>query len=193
MPRIKLKAKDQKTFDRLKKAVDATVVIQKQKTLTYGRWDFVVMGAAETKRMIVRVGYAEQTKIHRAPLYVASLGKPGWMNMNSVPIEEFIGEDFPEEYQGLEIYQLDPIRPLKISEKKSVPLNVRTTDQICREYENQNIALIQAPRDADWAIAVMKYLHECDQVFPDLIQESFLTQASSRGNRLQGPSLRTPN
>lgn len=193
MPRIKLKPKDQKTFDKLKKAVDETVVIQRQKNLTYGRWDFVVMGVAETKRMVVRVGYAEQTKIHRAPLYVASLGKPGWMNMNSVPIEEFIGEDFPEEYQGLEIYQLDPIRPLKISEKKSVPLTARTTDQICREYENQNIALIQAPRDADWAIAVMKYLHECDQVFPDLIQETFLTKVSSRGSRFQGPSLLAPN
>ena len=34
--------------------------------------------------------------------------------------------------------------------------------------------------EADWMIAVMKYLHDCDQAFPDRLQESLgLTQRNA--------------
>ena len=72
---------------------------------------------------------------------------------------------------------MDPIRPLTIQKKKSLPAISKSADKICKEYEDQNIAVIHAPREIDWMISVMKYLHEFDQSFPDRVQESFgLTQ-----------------
>lgn len=180
MPRFSLKAKDQKTFEKLEKAVQETVIIQGQKSLAYGHWDFVVFAPAGKKETMLRVGYAEYATIQRAPLYIASLGEPGLMNMNSVPIEEFLSEDdVPEEYQGLEIYQVDPVRPLNITEKKTLGPFAQAADKICKEYETQNIAVIQAPRESDWLISVMKYLNECDQNFPDQIQQTLQSKISS--------------
>lgn len=176
MPQFKLRAKDKKVIEAIQEAYEKTVVIQRQTSITYGRWDFVVFGPAGDDETILRVGYAEHAVIQRAPLYIASLAQPGLMDLSGIPIEEFITEDVPEEYQGLEIIQVDPVRPLTIQEKKSLPAIGKSADNICREYEDQNIAVIQAPRDNDWMIAVMKYLNECDKAFPDPIQES-LAQA----------------
>lgn len=180
MPQFKLRAKDKKVFEAIEKAVEETVVIQRQKSMTYGRWDFVVFGKADKDSTILREGYAEHAAIKRAPLYIASLSKPGLTDLNGVPIEEFITEDVPEEYKGLEIIQVDPVRPLTIKKKKTLPGITKTADSICKEYEDQNIAVIHAPREEDWMIAVMKYLHECDQAFPDQVQESLrLTRANT--------------
>ncbi|GJL78277.1 MAG: hypothetical protein NPINA01_12660 [Nitrospinaceae bacterium] len=183
MPQIKLKAKDKKAFEAIEKAVEETVIIQRQKSMTYGRWDFVVFGKAGKDKTILREGYAEHATIQRAPLYVASLAKPGWMDLNGVPIEEFITEDVPEEYQGLEVVQVDPVRPLTIQKKKTLPAVGKAADKICKEYEDQNIAVIQAPRDADWMISVIKYLHEFDRSFSDPVQES-LAVAQMNANHL---------
>lgn len=178
MPQFKLRAKDKKVFEAIQKAVEETVVIQRQKNMTYGRWDFVVFGEVDKDTTTLREGYAEHAAIQRAPLYIASLARPGLTNLNGVPIEEFITEDIPEEYQGLEIIQVDPIRPLTIQKKRTLPGITKAADSICKEYEGQNIAVIHAPREMDWMIAVMKYLHECDQAFPDRVQESLgLTQS----------------
>ncbi len=180
MPQFKLRAKDKKVFEAIQKAVEETIVVQRQKSMTYGRWDFVVFGEADKDTTILREGYAEHTTIKRAPLYIASLARPGLNNLIGVPIEEFITEDIPKEYQGLEIIQVDPVRPLTIQKKKTLPGITKTADLICKEYEDQNIAVIHAPRDADWMISLMKYLNECDQAFPDRIQESFgLTQRNA--------------
>ena len=182
MPQFKLRAKDKKVFDALQKAVEQTVVVQRQKQMTYGRWDFVVFGEAGKDETVLREGFAEHATIQRAPLYVASLAKPGGMDVNGVPIEEFITEDVPEEYQGLEIIQVDPIRPLTIQKKKTLPAIGKAADAICKEYEEQNVAVIHAPRESDWMISVMKYLHECDQAFPDRIQETFGMAQFNPGN-----------
>jgi hypothetical protein len=176
MPQFKLKAKDQKVIEVIQEAYENTVIVQRQKSITYGRWDFVVFGETDKDTTILRVGYAEQAVIQRAPVYIASLAQPGLTDLNGIPIEEFITEDVPEEYQGLEIIQVDPLRPLSIQEKKSLPAISESADQICKEYEDQNIAVIQAPRENDWMIAVMRYLNECDKSFPDPVQES-LSQA----------------
>ncbi len=172
MPQFKLRAKDKKVIEAIQEAYEKTVIVQRQTSITYGRWDFVVFGPANEDETILRVGYAEHAVIQRAPVYIASLAQPGLMDLNGIPIEEFITEDVPEEYQGLEIIQVDPVRPLTILEKKFLPATGKSGDKICREYEDQNIAVIQAPRDNDWMIAVMKYLNECDKAFPDPIQES---------------------
>jgi len=180
MPQFKLRAKDKKVFEAIQKAFEETVIVQRQKHMTYGRWDFVVFGEADKTKTILREGFAEHATIQRAPLYVASLGNPGGTDVNGVPIEEFITEEVPEEYQGLEIIQVDPVRPLSIQKKKSLASITKAADKICKEYEDQNIAVIHAPRESDWMISVMKYLHECDRAFPDKVQESFgLTQMNS--------------
>ncbi|MBI5184647.1 MAG: hypothetical protein HZA01_02840 [Nitrospinae bacterium] len=179
MPKFKLKARDLKTYEKLKKAVDGTVIVQRQKDLAYGRWDFVVFGASSKDETVVRRGYAEYGLIHRAPVYIASVGEPGLgHNMSGMPIEEFIGgEDVPDDYRGLEIFQLSPARPLTISEKKTLGAVRHAGDTICKEYEGQNIAVIHAPHESDWAISVMHYLHECDRHFPDRVVEAFRSRA----------------
>jgi len=181
MPQFKLRAKDKKGVEAIQQAYEKTVILQRQKSITYGRWDFAVFAKASKEETILRVGFAEHAVIQRAPLYIASLAQPGLMDLSGIPIEEFITEDIPEEYQGLEIIQVDPVRPLTIQEKKSLPPIATSADKICRDYEDQNIAIIQAPRENDWMIAVMKYLNECDQAFPDPVQES-LNQVRNQGN-----------
>ena len=173
MPKIKVRTKDQKVYEKLVKAYEKTVIIQKQKRLTYGRWDFVVFGQTENKETILREGYAEQASIKRVPIYIASLAQPGLTNVNGIPIEEFVEEDIPNQYQGLEIINIDPLRPLTIIKKDTLPGTTRMSDQICKDYEEENIAVIESPNESDWMIAVMKYLSECDRVFPDAVQEAF--------------------
>jgi hypothetical protein len=181
MPQFKLRAKDEKVIEAIQEAYEQTVILQRQKSITLGRWDFAVFAESGKEETILRVGYAEHAVIQRAPVYIASLAQPGLMDLSGIPIEEFITEDVPEEYQGLEIIQVDPVRPLTIQEKKSLPSIDTSQDKICREFEDQNIAVIQAPRENDWVIAVMKYLNECDQAFPDPVQAS-LNQARNKSD-----------
>ena len=42
VPQIKLRAKDQVIFDKLTEAYEKTEIIQRQRELSAGRWDFVV-------------------------------------------------------------------------------------------------------------------------------------------------------
>jgi hypothetical protein len=190
MPKIKVRTKDQKTFEKLVEAYEKTVIIQKQKRLTYGHWDFVVFGQTEKNEIIVREGYAEQASIKRIPIYIASLSQPGLTNVNGIPIEEFVEEDIPEKYKGLEIVHIDPLRPLTIKKKKTLSGTIRTSDQICKDYESENIAIIHTPHESDWMIAVMKYLSECDMAFPDAVQEKFSRNATRYKDFL---SLEIPN
>jgi hypothetical protein len=173
MPKIKVRTKDQDVYDKIVEAYEKTEIIQQQKRLTYGRWDFVVFGPSNNNETVLREGFAEQASIKRVPIYIASLAHPGLTNVNGVPIEEFIEEDIPEKYKGLEIIQVDPLRPLTIKNRDTVPGTSRALDQICKDYEEENIAIIHAPHESDWMIAVMKYLSECDRAFPDPVQEAF--------------------
>jgi hypothetical protein len=173
MPKLKVRTKDQDVYDKIVEAYEKTEIIQKQKRLTYGRWDFVVFGPSNNNETVLREGFAEQASIKRVPIYIASLAQPGLTNVNGVPIEEFIEEDIPEKYKGLEIIQVDPLRPLTIKNRDTIPGTSRALDQTCKDYEEENIAIIHAPHESDWMISVMKYLSECDRAFPDPVQEAF--------------------
>ncbi len=173
MPKIKVRTGDQKVYEKLVEAYEKTIIIQKQKRLTYGHWDFVVFGQTDKNETILRKGYAEQASIKRVPIYIASLAQPGLANINGIRIEEFVEEDVPEKYKGLEIIHVDPLRPLTIKNRDTLPGTSRALDQICKDYEEENIAIIHSPHESDWVIAVMKYLTECDRVFPDPVQEAF--------------------
>ncbi len=182
MPQFKLKAKDKKAIEKITQAFEKTEILQRQSQLTYGRWDFAVFGPAGADATVLRVGHAEHAAIQRAPLYVASLSRPGWMDISGVPIEEFVTEVVPEEYQGLEVIQVDPIRPLTIHRKETLPSLSQAEDKICREFEDANIALIRAPQESDWMISVMRYLNECDRAFPDRVQQALQRLRSSGGD-----------
>ena len=190
MPKIKVRTNDQKVYEKLVEAYEKTVILQKQKRLTYGRWDFVVFGQTDENETVLREGFAEQASIKRVPIYIASLAQPGLTNVNGIPIEEFIEEDVPEKYKGLEIVHVDPLRPLTIKKRDTLPGTSRASDQICRDYENENVAVIHSPHESDWMIAVMKYLSECDRAFPDAVQEAFSRNSLLHSNFL---SLETPN
>ncbi len=189
MPKIKVRTSDQKVYEKLVEAYENTVTIQKQKQLTYGHWDFVVFGQTDKNETVLREGYAEQASIKRVPIYIASLAQPGLTNVNGIPIEEFIEEDVPGKYKGLKIIHVDPLRPLTIKKRDTLPGTSQASDQICRDYEDKNIAVIHSPHESDWMIAVMKYLSECDRAFPDPVQEAFSRNSPLHSNFL---SLETP-
>ncbi len=184
MPKIKVRTRDQKVYEKIVEAYEQTVILQRQRRLTYGHWDFVVFGQTDNDETVLREGYAEQAVIKRVSIYIASLVQPGLTNVNGIPIEEFIEEDVPEKYKGLEITHVDPLRPLAIKKRETVPGTSRAQDQICKDYEGQNIAIIHSPHESDWMIAVMKYLSECDQAFPDPVQEAFSQNSTLHGNFL---------
>ena len=177
MPQIKLRAKDQVIFDKLTEAYEKTEIIQRQRELAAGRWDFVVFGESDGNKTVLREGFAEHASIKRAPIYIASLAQSGLTDVNGIPVEEFIDEDIPEKYKGLEIIQVDPLRPLNIVKKENYSRE-KGADKIFNEYEDVNIAIIRAPHETDWMISVMKYLNECDQNFPDSVQQAFVRQSS---------------
>ena len=158
MPQIKLRAKDQVIFDKLTEAYEKTEIIQRQRELAAGRWDFVVFGESDGNKTVLREGFAEHASIKRAPIYIASLAQSGLTDVNGIPVEEFIDEDIPEKYKGLEIIQVDPLRPLSIVKKENYSRE-KGADKIFNEYEDVNIAIIRAPHETDWMISVMKYLN----------------------------------
>ena len=194
MPQIKLRAKDQVIFDKLTEAYEKTEIIQRQRELSAGRWDFVVFGESGKNQTVLREGFAEHASIKRAPIYIASLSQSGLTDVNGIPIEEFIEEDIPEKYKDLEIIQVDPLRPLTII-KKETYYGKKGADKIFSEYEDVNIAIIRTPHETDWMISVMKYLNDCDQNFPDAVQQAFLSQSSKNVFSLgqTGPSSKRLN
>ena len=118
----------------------------------------------------------------------------GLTDVNGIPIDEFIEEDIPEKYKGLEIIQVDPLRPLTII-KKETYYGKKGADKIFSEYEDVNIAIIRTPHETDWMISVMKYLNDCDQNFPDSVQQAFLSQSTKNVFSLcqTGPSSKRLN
>ena len=77
MPKIKLRAKDQVIYDKITESYEKTEIIQRQRQLTSGRWDFVVFGDSGSNRTVFREGFAEHASIKRAPIYIASLAQSG--------------------------------------------------------------------------------------------------------------------
>ncbi len=53
-------------------------------------------------------------RVNDALVYIATLGNPEEVGMRGMPIREFAQGDVPMELRDLEIYQIDPLRPLTI-------------------------------------------------------------------------------
>ena len=77
MPKIKLRAKDKVIYDKITEVYEKTEIVQRQKELAAGRWDFVVFGPSDKKQTVFREGFAEHASIKRAPIYIASLTQSG--------------------------------------------------------------------------------------------------------------------
>ena len=194
MPKIKLRAKDKVIYDKITEVYEKTEIVQRQRELTAGRWDFVVFGPSDKNQTVFREGFAEHASIKRAPIYIASLAQSGLTDVNGIPVEEFVEEDIPEKYHGLEIIQVDPLRPLTVIKKENYS-GKSGEDKVCVEYEEANIAIIRSPHETDWMISVMRYLNECDQNFPDPVQQAFFKRSSNSifSLRQTGPSSGTLN
>lgn len=175
MPKIELQPKDQKMLKKIKKIVEGTKIIKRQLELTYGHWDFVVYGPNKNN-LIIREGYAQHLRILDESAYTISIADPANYsgeicgNIKPTPIEEFVTGEIPDELKGLDVLNIDPLRPLSINFKKTASLS-RGEKLVRDNYEDKNIAIIQVPDEKYWAISVLQYLNECDKFFPSLINE----------------------
>ena len=175
MPKVELQPKDGKMLKKINKVVEGTNIVQRQLELTCGHWDFVVFGPNKSS-MIIREGYAQHVRILNSAAYIVSVAEQGdyagrsYGNIAPIPIEELV-DDIPDELKGLEVLNVDPLRPLSINFKKTVSL-LKGEKLIQENYADKNIAIIQTPDEKYWAISVLKYLNECDRFFPDFLSEA---------------------
>ncbi|MBI5814698.1 MAG: hypothetical protein HZB29_03715 [Nitrospinae bacterium] len=154
--------------------IEATIIHQRQKELTVGRWDFVVFGPSRDRgKAVARVCVAEHMIIQKAPVYLAAVGDPSVIGEPGlVPIEELTGGDVAEELFGLEVYHISPLRPIDVVERKeNVDLD-RLRGIVIEEYSGLNIAIIETPDEAAWSVSALQYLNDCDDIFPDQLMSA---------------------
>lgn len=172
MAKVSLKAKNAQTLKKVKDIIDKTVIIKRQLELECGKWDFVVCGPKDRNRSVIREGFAKHLRIHQSSLYMATVGLPGLSSegyeRRGIPMEEFTNGDIPDEFNELEVFNVEPIRPISIVSRREGPAIDKTIHMIQKEYEDKNIAIIQAPDESCWGISILKYLNECDEYFPDI-------------------------
>ena len=172
MPNFKLKTESREIYRKVKEVFEKTRILKRQLELELGRWSFVVFGPQSNDHTIVREGCAVHLRIDNALVYVATVGNPQEVGGGGMPIEEFAQGDIPPELKGLEIYHIDPLRPLKVFEKRKGPPPGEAAETILEELQDKNIAVIQTPHESYWSLSVLKYLKECDQFFPDSLTEA---------------------
>ena len=177
MPDFRIKARQKETYDIVEEVFARTRILRRQVELEVGRWSFVVFGQHPQEGTIVREGCAVHLRIENGLVYLATVGNPDDLGTRGMPIEEFAQGDIPDELRDLEIYQVDPVRPLKIFEKRTLPFSAHIEDEILEQFEEKNIAVIETPDERYWSLSVLKYLWECDRFFPDI-----LTEAIKRGS-----------
>ena len=172
MPRFQLKSKNQKTFDKVQEVIEGTRILRTQDDLVYGHWDFVVVGPSSETQSVIREGYAQQAKILTSPVYLTTLAHPrGGFEGRGIPIEELISE-VPEDLLGLEVLQIDPVRPFSINSRRVGPPLKEAVDRVMESYGEKNIAIIQTPDEKYWGVSVLKYLNDFDSQFPDYVTEA---------------------
>jgi len=172
MPKFKLKAEDWEIYQKVQEIFKQSQVLKRQLELELGRWNFVVFGPKGKEKTIIREGCAVHLRIDNALVYVATMGSPDEVGARGMPIEEFAQGDIPSELKGLEIYQIDPLRPLKIFDKRSGPPPSEAAEAVMEEFRDKNIAVIETPDESYWSLSVLKYLQECDRFFPDSLTEA---------------------
>ena len=172
MPDFRIRALHQETYNIVEKVFAQTRILRRQLELELGRWSVVVFGPHRRGGTVLREGCAVHLRVENALVYLATLGDPDYVGYKGMPIEEFAQGDFPDELKDLEIYHIDPVRPLKVFDKRTLPPSSRVRDEILELFEEKNIAVIETPDEKYWSLSVLKYLWECDRVFPDVLTET---------------------
>ncbi|MBI5184595.1 MAG: hypothetical protein HZA01_02575 [Nitrospinae bacterium] len=193
MSRFHLKPKDYKSFEKLQEIIDGTKILRTQDDLIHGHWDFVVVGPSSKNASVIREGYAQHARILNSSLYLATLMNPfGREGGVGIPIEDLISE-IPEDLKGMEVLQVDPVRPFSIKSQTEGPALDAAVKQVLEFYENKNITIIQSPDEKYWGISVMKYLNDFDRAFPDQLNEAIRKGSLPlKGSLLHGHSVQTP-
>ncbi len=172
MPKFKLKAEDWEVYQKAQEIFEKSQILKRQLELELGRWNFVVFGPRGEEQTIIREGCAVHLRIENALVYVAAVGNPDEVGSGGMPIEEFAQGDVPSELKGLEIYHIDPLRPLKILDKRQGPPPSEAAEAVMEEFRDKNVAVIESPDESFWSLSVLKYLQECDRFFPDSLTEA---------------------
>jgi hypothetical protein len=169
MGKISLRTDDDAVKRRVGETLEKTVIHRRQTELTVGRWDFLVFGPkSDGSGAVARLCVAEQALIERAAVYLATVGDPDRVGRRGrLSIEELTGDDCPDEMRGLMIYHVSPLRPMTVVERREATDVDRLRDLVFAEFGERNVAIIEAPDEAAWGIAALRYLDECDEVFPD--------------------------
>lgn len=164
-----MKARRADTRKKLEEIIEGSIIHQRQRELAPGKWDMVVFGPSrKTKGAVLRVCVAEQMVIQNASVYLAAVGDPQLIGRpGMVPLEELAGGDLSEDLYGLEVYNVTPIRPISVVEKRSAADLDRMRELALKEFSDKNITLIETPDEEAWSLAALKYLDETDDIFPD--------------------------
>jgi len=178
MSDFRLKAEYLATYKKVQEIFDQSRILKRQLELELGKWNFVVFGPQnEEESTIIREGLAVHLQVNQGLVYIATVGNPEETGIRGMPIEEFAQGDIPPEIRDLEIYHIEPFRPLTILEKRKGPPPQIAEEIILDEFKDKNVAIIETPDERYWSISVLKYLKECDRFFPDV-----LTEALKKGN-----------
>ena len=172
MPDFKLKAEHLETYQKVEEIFQKSRILKRQLELELGRWNFVVFGPQGKEHTIIREGSAVHMKVKDGLVYIAAVGNPDEVGSRGMPIKEFAQGDIPAELWDLEVYQIDPLRPLRIFDKRKGPHPSEASERIVEEFQEKNIAIIETPDESYWSLSVLKYLKECDQFFPDALTEA---------------------
>ncbi len=187
MKRLQLGLKNAKLEKKVEQVLNETVIHKKPFVFEQGRWPFVVFGAGSKNSSVIRTGYAQQTVIRKAPIYIATLAGNHIPDSEGMPIEELVGDDIPKEIAGLKVFHLNPMRPLTITAKKTGPAPKNARSEITDIYKDDNsTAIIETPDEAYWSLSLLKYLDEIDKFSMDPVMDNFYSRlgqhASTRKN-----------
>lgn len=169
MGKISLRARREDTRKKLAEIMEGSIIHQRQRELAPGKWDVAVFGPnRKTKGAVLRVCVAEQMVIQNASVYLASVGDPRLIGRpGMVTLEELAGGDISEDLYGLEVYNVTPLRPIDVIEKREAADLDRMREIALKEFSDRNMTVIETPDEEAWSLAVLKYLDELDEIFPD--------------------------
>jgi hypothetical protein len=174
MGKISLRARREDTRKKLVEIIEGSIIHQRQRELAPGKWDMAVFGPSRKKKgAVLRVCVAEQMVIQNASLYLAAVGDPRLVGRpGMVTLEELAGGDISEELLGLEVYNLSPLRPIMVVEKRDGADLDRMRELALKEFSDRNVTVIETPDEEAWSLAVLKYLDETDEIFPDPVMSA---------------------
>lgn len=164
-----MKTRRDDTRKKLVEIIEGSIIHQRQRELAPGKWDMVVFGPSRKKKVaVLRVLVAEQMMIQNASVYMAAVGDPRLVGRpGMVTLEDLAGGDLSEDLYGLEVYNLSPLRPISVVEKREGANLDRMRELALREFSDRNVTVIETPDEEAWSLAVLKYLDETDEIFPD--------------------------